>query len=72
MTFGPDEGAITSTQPPSALAHRTTSSTNGTDLWGIVHGRVGAGHDTAAQVIVDELYSQGDQILTLDVQTGPT
>jgi hypothetical protein len=72
MTFGACEGAITSTQPPSALADRTTSSTSSTHLRGIVHGRVGAGHVTAAQVIVDQLYSQGDQIPTWDTQTRPT
>ena len=46
-------------QPPSALADRTTTWTSGTHLWGMVIGRVGAGHDTAALVIVDQLLQLG-------------
>jgi hypothetical protein len=53
-------------QPASALADRTTTSTSGSHLWGIVTGSVSAGHDAAAQVIVNHLYGQGYRILTRD------
>jgi hypothetical protein len=59
-------------QPPSALADRTTTWTSGTHLWGMVIGRVGAGHDTAALVIVDQLYNQGNPSSYPGRTDGPT
>jgi hypothetical protein len=48
------------------------TSTSGSRLWGIVTGRVCAGHDAAALVSVDQLNGQGNRAVTRDAQTGPT